>query len=153
MRGMNDVLARVELSGKVEHRRGQQFVEGTGFAGDGYARVHRIEPHGFASHPVKGGIALAVSRGRRDTTYALGGENPVLRPDLPQGAVALYDAGGNIIKLIGSGAVFDFGSRTATLTAGDWTINGTVTINGDVIVNGNLTASGSVTDGDGDGGA
>lgn len=132
-------LTRFELDGKVEHREGQQFVNGKGFAGDSFERVHRIEPHGFASNPVKGGIGVAMSaRGNRDSAYLFGGENPGLRPDLPEGAAALYDSMGNIIKLIGTGAVFDFGSRTATLTAGTWTIKGDVKIDGTLHVTGDI---------------
>lgn len=99
---MAHILTRVELNGSVGHRRGQQFIDGTGLAGDAFARVHTISQHGFASHPVKGGIALAVSRDRRDTTYALGGENPALRPDLPQGGTAIYDHLGNIVSIVES---------------------------------------------------
>lgn len=147
---------RIELDGKVTERNGQQFLSGRGMHSDAFTEIHRIEPHGFMSNPIKGSIALGVSpNGDPDTTYILGGEHPEKRPkDLPGGAVALYDATGNIIKLIGSGAVFDFGARTATFTAGNWTINcPAVTINGNVQINGNLNASGSITDGDGDGGA
>lgn len=97
-----EFLTRLQLNGTVDHRNGQQFVEGTGLAGDAFTRVHRIEPHGFASHPVKGGIALGVSRGRRDTTYAIGGENPALRPGLPQGGTAIYDHNGNIVSIVTS---------------------------------------------------
>ncbi len=148
------LLTRFEFDGRVEHRRGQQFVSGRGFAGDRFEQVHRIEPHGFASVPVKGGIATILqSGGNRDSAYVFGGENPAMRPDLPPGASAIYDGQGNIIKLIGTGAVFDFGSRTATLTAGEWTIEGDVTIKGNLTVEGDVIASGSVTDGDGDGGA
>jgi len=94
-------LTRMELDGKVEHRRGQQFVDGKGFAGDGFERVHRPEPHGFASHPVKGGIVTVLSaRGNRDSAYALGGENPSLRPELPSGGTAIYDHVGNIVSIV-----------------------------------------------------
>lgn len=94
-------LTRFELDGVVEHREGQQFVNGKGFAGDGFERVHRIEPHGFASHPVKGGIGAAFSaRGNRDSAYLFGGENPSLRPDLPMGGAAIYDHTGNIVSVV-----------------------------------------------------
>ncbi|MCQ0986395.1 phage baseplate assembly protein domain-containing protein [Jiella marina] len=141
-------FTRVELDGTVEHRGGQQFVNGKGYAGDGYESVHRIEPHGFASHPVKGGIGLLAGvRGNRDSAYLIGAEKPSLRPDLPQGASAQYDDKGNIIKLIGDdGAVFDFASRSATLTCGDWTIDAPsgVTINGPLTVNGPVSVGGAV---------
>lgn len=148
--------SRIELDGTISERDGQQFVNGRGFYGDGYTRIHRIEPHGFMSNPPAGAKGLLLSpNGDPDHAFVVGGEHPDHRPKgLPVGASALYDAAGNIIKLLGSdGAVFDFASRTVTLTAGGWTINGPVTINGDVTINGNVHASGSITDGDGDGGA
>lgn len=97
-------LTRMELDGNVDHRRGQQFVNGKGFSGDAFERVHRIEPHGFASHPVKGGIAAVLSaRGNRDSAYAFGGENPALRPSgdlLTEGGTAIYDHLGNIVSVV-----------------------------------------------------
>lgn len=94
-------LTRMELSGKVDHRRGQQFIDGKGYAGDLFEKVHRIEPHGFASHPVAGGIAAVLSaRGARDSAYALGGENPTLRPDVAMGGAAIYDHTGNIVSVV-----------------------------------------------------
>lgn len=156
-------LTRFEMDGTVSHDGGQQFVNGSGLAGDRWKGMHRPEPHGFASHPVAGGLGVLMNqRGSRESGYVFGGENPSLRPELPPGGSAIYDHLGNIIKLIGDdGAVFDFASRSVTFTSGDWTItapngvtiNGPLTINGDVTLTGNLTASGSVVDGDGDGGA
>ncbi len=138
-------ITRMILDGTLDHRGGQQFADGKGYAGDILENVHRLETHGFASHPVKGGIGLLFqSRGNRDSAYFIGGENPALRPDVPQGGKAIYDDKGNIIKLFGDdGATFDFSTRTATLTAGGWTINGPVTINGDLMVNGNISNTGT----------
>ncbi|MCA0275875.1 MAG: phage baseplate assembly protein [Proteobacteria bacterium] len=94
-------LTRLELDGTVDHRDGQQFINGKGFAGDRFERVHRIEPHGFASHPVKGGIGVAMSaRGRRESAYLFGGENPGLRPDVALGGTAIYDHTGNIVSVV-----------------------------------------------------
>lgn len=94
-------LTRFELDGTVEHKDGQQFINGKGFSGDGFERVHRPEPHGFASHPVKGGIGVALSaRGNRDSAYVLGGENPKLRPDIAMGGTAIYDHTGNIVSVV-----------------------------------------------------
>lgn len=153
-------FSRIELDGTFVEREGQQFVNGKGFAADQFAEVHRPEPHGFASVPVKGGIGTVLaSRERRERAYVLGGENPSLRPrDLPAGATALYDHNGNIIKLVGDGVTFDFGTRTANFTAGDWKVsgnfevtNGTIrlagdtTIDGNLQVNGNINATGTIT--------
>jgi len=94
-------LTRLEFDGTVEHKGGQQFVNGKGFAGDGFEQAHRPEPHGFASHPVKGGIGIVLgARGRRDAAYVLGGENPALRPAVDMGGTAIYDHTGNIVSVV-----------------------------------------------------
>ena len=146
---------RIELDGTIVERNGQQFMSGRSVYNDAYTRIHRIEPHGFMSNPIKGAKALLLSpNGDPDQAYLFGGEHPSHRPSgLPGGATAIYDSSGNIIKLVNSEVIFDFQTRTATFTAGQWNINGGVTINGNVTVNGNLNATGSIIDGDGDGGA
>jgi phage gp45-like len=152
---------RFEYDGRFEEKGGQQFLSGRGHYGDGYSRIHRIEGHGSASNPPKGAKGLLIApNGHPDEAYLFGVEHPDLRPkDLPSGGKAIYDASGNIIKLIGSEGVIDLQSNTLTLTAGDWTINatptfnGNVTINGNLQVNGNINCSGSVTDSDGNNGA
>ena len=94
-------LTRFDFDGTVEHKDGQQFINGKGFASDSFERVHRPEPHGFASHPVKGGIGVALSaRGNRDSAYVLGGENPKLRPQVAMGGTAIYDHTGNIVSVV-----------------------------------------------------
>jgi phage baseplate assembly protein gpV len=56
--------------------------------------------------------------------------------------------------------VVDTGSKTITITSGDWTVtaptltlNGNLKVNGDIETTGNVTAGGTITDSDGDGGA
>jgi len=94
-------VTRMRLTGVVKHRSGQQFLGGKGFAGESFPAVHRVEPHGFTSHPVEGGIATLVgARGNRDSLYAMGGANPELVPQLPPGASAIYDHLGNIVSLV-----------------------------------------------------
>ncbi|MBB3771513.1 phage gp45-like [Angulomicrobium tetraedrale] len=94
-------VTRMRLDGAVQHRAGQQFLAGKGYAGEAFPRVHRVEPHGFTSHPVAGGIATVIgARGNRDSLYALGGANPGLVPVLPQGGTAIYDHLGNIVSLV-----------------------------------------------------
>ncbi|MBS9720169.1 phage baseplate assembly protein [Tianweitania sp. BSSL-BM11] len=142
-------LTRLLLDGKVIHEGGQQFLAGKGMAGEHFPRVHRVEPHGFTSNPVAGGIATVMQAGgQRDSVYAMGGANPSMVPQLDPGCSALYDQFGGILKFITAGAVFDIGSRTATFTMGGWTINAPngVTINGDLQVNGDIHASGSIID-------
>lgn len=97
-------LTRLLFDGTVDHRNGQQFVNGKGFAGDGFERVHRIEPHGLATWPVEGGIGAAMqARGARDSFYVFGGENPKLRPAgdyLTMGGAVLYDHTGNVVSVV-----------------------------------------------------
>lgn len=94
-------ITRMLLDGGVLHKDGQQFLSGKGLAGERFPRVHRVEPHGFTSHPVAGGIAtLAQARGNRDSVYAMGGANPALIPALAQGGTAIYDHLGNIVSLV-----------------------------------------------------
>ncbi|WGD31197.1 phage baseplate assembly protein [Ancylobacter sp. WKF20] len=94
-------VTRVDLDGGVFYRKGQQFLSGTGYAGERLPRVHRVEPHGFTSHPVAGGIATVLaSRGNRDSLYAMGGAKPALVPELPPGGTAIYDHLGNIVSIV-----------------------------------------------------
>ncbi|OYX12222.1 MAG: hypothetical protein B7Z15_10305 [Rhizobiales bacterium 32-66-8] len=99
--GSDANVTRMLLSGKVEHTNGQQFLGGKGLAGERFPRVHRVEPHGFTSHPVAGGIATVMqARANRDSVYALGGANPDLVPALGVGGTALYNQHGNIISIV-----------------------------------------------------
>ncbi|MEW6121655.1 MAG: phage baseplate assembly protein [Pseudomonadota bacterium] len=94
-------VTRMLLSGQVKHQSGQQFLGGKGLAGERFPRAHRVEPHGFTSHPVAGGIATVVqARGNRDSIYALGGANPDLVPALGQGGTAIYDHLGGIVSVV-----------------------------------------------------
>lgn len=126
-------LTRFLLDGTVEHRDGQQFVNGKGFAGDGFERVHRPEPHGFASHPVNGGIGLMMqARGNRDSAYVLGGENPGLRPKgemLTAGGTAIYDAAGNIVSVVAA-KIRMVHSAAVHIVAPEIILEGTVKLGG-----------------------
>ena len=148
--------ALFEFDGRIKEERGQQFLSGRGLYNDGYTEVRRIEPHGFySSPPAKSQGLLIAPNGDMDEAYLIGVDHPGKRPSgLPPGSSALYDANGNIIKLVGDGLVVDMQANAITVTSGAWTITApTLTINGNVQVNGNLSATGSITDGDGDGGA
>lgn len=146
--------ARMELDDRLKVRDGQRYVYGRSFSGDRYSEILMIEPHGFASEPVKGGQGLLLSpNGIPEEAYFFGGAKPGLRPILPAGGKAIYDAAGNIVKCIGSGIVIDAASRTIDLISGTWTIKGNGTITGNLHVNGNITCSGTITDSDGNNGA
>lgn len=112
---------RIELDGENIEKGGQQFVSGRGFYRDAHTRVHRIEPHGFISQPVKGAKALLLApNGDDDQAYVLGGEHPSHRPgNIPNGGAAIYDAHGNIIKAVmGDGIVVDVAGDAYTITKG-----------------------------------
>ncbi|GGF56775.1 hypothetical protein GCM10007301_15570 [Azorhizobium oxalatiphilum] len=99
--GFDANLTRMQLDGTVKHVGGQQFLAGKGLAGETFPRVHRVEPHGFTSHPVSGGIATVMqSRSSRDSVYAMGGANPDLVPQLALGGSAIYDHLGNVVSVV-----------------------------------------------------
>lgn len=148
---------RIESSREVD---GQLLVSGRGLAGERIKDRLLIQPHGAASRPPPGSIGiLSTMPGYRTQSMVFGVENPANRPSLPEGAKAIYDASGNIIKLMADGVTMDFGTRTVTMTGGSWnlkgnfTIDGNLSVSGDIQVGGDVTAGGSITDGDGDGGA
>lgn len=114
-------MKRIEFDGRVSERNGQQFVSGRGSKSDAWTEIHRIEPHGFASYPIKGGKGLVMPMpGNPDMAFVLGGENPANRPsDLPIGGSALYDAAGNIIKVVmGDGVTVDVAGNAYTVRKG-----------------------------------
>lgn len=124
-------LTRLEFDGSVEHRDGQQFINGKGFAGDVFEQAHRPEPHGFASHPVKGGVGVVLgARGRRDAAYVLGGENPKLRPTIGMGGTAIYDHTGNIVSVVME-ELRIVHSAKVTISAPEIVLDGLVKIGGD----------------------
>jgi len=143
---------RIELDGENIEKDGQQFVSGRGLYNDGYTRIHRIEPHGFASMPIKGAKAFLLQPNEdADQAYVFGGEHPAHRPaDLPGGGTAIYDSSGNIVSLVGtsirvkSGGVLMVISPTGVAITG-----GTVTHNGKDIGHthrhGGVTAGGDIT--------
>lgn len=124
-------LTRFELGGAVHHQNGQQFVDGKGFAGDFFSQAHRPEPHGFASHPVRGGIGIVLgARGRRDAAYVLGGENPNLRPDIEMGGAAIYDHTGNIVSVVQHELRLVHATKV-TISAPEIVLDGLVKLGGD----------------------
>lgn len=124
-------LTRMEFDGTVAHRGGQQFVNGRGFAGDRFERAHRIEPHGFASWPVQGGIGVVLgARGRRDAAYILGGEHPALRPQIAEGGTAIYDHAGNIVSVV-MAELRIVHSTKVTIVAPEIVLDGNVRLGGE----------------------
>ena len=133
-------LTRFEITGS-RFEDGQLLISGKGLAGEEFKDQLFIQPHGAASRPPKGAIGVAlVMPGRRTQALLMGIEHASKRPDLPEGAAALYDAEGGILKIFAGGAILDVGARSVTFTAGGWTINGPVTINGTLHVTGYITS-------------
>ena len=130
---------RFEFDGSIVERGDQQFVSGRGVYGDGYTRIHRIEPHGFMSNPIQGAKGLLIApNGNPDEAYVLGGEHPGKRPaGMPGGATAIYDANGNIISLVGN---------KIRLVAPVFEFVGNLTIEGDLDVTGSIHATGTIID-------
>lgn len=120
---------------------GQLLVSGPGMSGEAFEDLLFVQSHGFASRPPKGATGVVmVMPGRRTQSVILGVEAQANRPDLPEGASALYDQYGNIIKLFADGVSMDFGSRTITMIGGTWNIKG------DLNVEGNIHATGTIID-------
>lgn len=134
-------VRRFEFDGTLEESNGQQFVSGRGYFGDGFSRVHRVEPHGFASQPPKGAKGIVLSPWP-DQAYVLGLEHPSHRPgNVPAGGAALYDAQGNIIRMVmGDGVRVDLSSGTYRVTRGGCTM--TVSADGVDIAGGYLKVNG-----------
>ena len=145
-----------EFDGRIKQEKGQQFLSGRGHYGDGFTGVRRIQPHGFYSSPPKGSQGLLLyPNGNPDEAYLMGVEHHDHQPTgIPAGGTALYDANGNIIKIIGNELVVDMQNNTITITSGNWTVTApTVTFSGNVHVAGNITCAGTITDSDGNNGA
>jgi phage gp45-like len=133
-------LTRFEIA-SAKMVDGQLLVSGKGMAGEVLEDHLFIQPHGAASNPPVGAVGvMLVMPGRRSQSLMIGVEAPGNRPALPAGASALYDASGNIIKLMAGGVTMDFQSRTVTLTAGTWNLKGNLNVDG------NITATGSIID-------
>lgn len=123
------------------YQGGQLLVTGRSLAGERLEDMLFVQPHGAASRPPKGAIGIAQPMpGRRAQMLVMGIEHGEKRPDLPDGAAALYDADGNIVLLTAGGVTMNFASRTVTMTAGTWNIAGNVTIDGTLHVTGNITS-------------
>lgn len=128
--GYDANVTRMFLDGDVQHVEGQQFLRGKGLAGESFPRVHRVEPHGFTSWPVAGGIAtLMQARANRDSLYAMGGANPDLVPQLEQGGAAIYDQFGSVVSLV-QRKVRIVSSESVTITAPTIVLDGNVKLGG-----------------------
>lgn len=136
-------MMRFDFDGRLEERNGQQFVSGRGAYGDGWTNIHRPEPHGFASSPVKGAKGLILpSRYDPELAFVLGLESPGHRPgDLPAGGTAIYDAAGNVTKYVmGDGVTVDVAGSAYVIRKGGVSL--TISAEGVAIEGGQVTHNG-----------
>ena len=148
---LNDPIAQMLRRVRLEALRDDgdhQIADLRGLPGDRPKKVHRVQYFGLSATPPPGahGIVGALG-GRSDRLFAFGLEHADYRPrNLPDGAVALYDAHENLIKLLADGVTMDFPSKTVTMTGRQWNITGNLTVSGNLHVVGNITATGSIID-------
>lgn len=102
-----------------------------GLASELFSDVYRAQPHGFSSHAPAGseGFFHALG-GRSDRLIALGFEHKDHRVrDLPEGATALYDASGTILRLLPDSVDLDAGDKNVVIhNAKDVAVNNCDTI-------------------------
>ncbi len=110
-------LISVDDSGK------HQLLDFEGYAGESFTKVARAQPHGVSSHPPAGAIGHILRMGSSDRLFAIGFETPGRPRDLPAGAQAIYDDGGNIIRLTtADGISLDAATGVARLSRGGMSI-------------------------------
>lgn len=93
-------LTRFEIDSS-RYDKGMLLLSGRGLAGEVFEDLPYIQPHGSASRPPKGAIGtVMVMAGRRTQAVVAGVEHTEMRPDLPVGGQAIYDAAGNIVSIV-----------------------------------------------------
>ena len=136
---LDNSAVRVYLN-SVDDSQPEQYMGVQGLDGEKWAKAMRVQPFGLSTNPNDGshGVGLALG-GRREQIFLLGVEDPKTRPkNLPRGATALYNASGEIIKMVGKTTVytgdsftFKAGGVTVVIDGGGVTITGgKVTHNG-----------------------
>lgn len=106
---------RFHLNSVDDTRAGQQLVSGQGLAGDQFKEMYRPQPFGLSTNPPKGSHGFGINLGGRpDHAVILGLEHASHRPvSLSSGESALYDANGQIIKMLsGKKTVVEVGTLT-----------------------------------------
>lgn len=121
-----------ELSGSTSYLTVQGHP---GASGDENLRAALLEPYGHASRPVDA-VALLVKTGGQWVVVAV--DERSARPSLSEGEVALYTAYGAKVHLkndgtmaLNNGSVSVAGTGDScnhVLTAGPWTVSGSITI-------------------------
>lgn len=80
----------------------QQLLDLSGLASEQLKKIVHVQPFGLSSNPPVGGEGVLLSPGgRADRAMFFGGEHKDHRPkNLPMGAVAIYDAFGDILEFV-----------------------------------------------------
>jgi phage gp45-like len=86
---------------EVNDKGTQQRVNLSGMKKEKPTKVWRPMPHGFTSNPPKGSDGYMIGMGGRSDRmlYADGGHEKYRPRDLPEGAMALYNHSGDVIRL------------------------------------------------------
>lgn len=137
MKGYDNQGTRVEIE-STRYQNGRLLATVTGLAGERFEDIPVEEPHGFHARPAKGATGfVSAPGGRRDQAVIRMAHDPAKVPQLEEGESALYDGGGNMVKVTSAGV--------------EITHSGAITINGNLTVNGTLHATGDITSGAPDG--
>lgn len=130
MRGYANQMVRVEIESS-RYENGQLLVTGRGLAGERFEDLVWYEPHGFHSRPHKGAVGyLTAPGGRREQAMVMAASDAGKVPQIEEGEAAMYDKGGNVVRLSATG----------------WEFNMDVKIVGNVEVEGNIHATGTIID-------
>lgn len=104
---------------EVDDKGTQQRLNLSGMKKEKPTKVWRPQPHGFTSNPPKGSDGYMVGMGGRSDRmlYVDGGHERYRPRSLPEGAVALYNHSGDIIKVVEAASSFTH-SKKITLNIG-----------------------------------
>lgn len=101
-------MIRLGTIGAIDDSGSQQLVRSArGLSGEDLSGCYRVQGHGLSSVPPEGSVGMLLSMGGLpDRTLMLGFEHKDHRPKGQEpGWTTLYDAGGNVVSMIGQGGI------------------------------------------------
>ena len=99
--GLRNLLRRATLAQNATVGSDQVLATLSGRVGELFSQVPISHAYGFHAEPLAGASALLLALGgRSDCVHAIGIDDPRGRPSLGPGAVAVYDASGQIVSLV-----------------------------------------------------
>jgi len=109
---LRGILRRARVT-RVDDDGTQQLVDLSGLKNDKPRKVWHLQQYGVTGNPpADAEMLLLALGGGSDRPLALGGEHREHRPKgLPPGGVALYDAHGKVLKMIGDEVDLDAGGK------------------------------------------